>query len=170
MKALMPGSFDPCTLGHLDLVERAAREYREVTVAVFINPEKRGLFPYTERVRFLTLATAHLPNVTVTFSDGMVADYARNGGYSAIVKGVRNETDRAYEEGMAIYNLERGGVPTVLLSTGEGLSELSSTAVRDALREGRSLLGLVPEAAVAAVTESYKKYGKIPCGKEETVV
>ena len=160
MKALMPGSFDPCTLGHLDLIERTAGEYGEVTVAVFINPEKRGLFSYPDRVRFLRLATAHLANVKVAFCDGMVADYAKDGGFSAIVKGVRNAADRAYEEAMAAYNLDRGGVATVLLPTGEGLSDVSSTAVRSALREGRSLLGLVPEKAAEAMTEAYKNMEK----------
>ena len=166
----MPGSFDPCTVGHLYLIEQAAKAYREVTVAVFINPEKRGLFSYPDRVRFLTLATAHLNNVTVTFCDGMVADYARDGGFSAIVKGVRNGDDRRYEEGMAAYNLERGGVPTVLLPTKAGLSDVSSTAVREALRKGQPLCGLVPSAAAEAVREAYEKYGKIPCDNGKTVV
>ena len=77
MRALMPGSYDPCTVGHLAVIEAAAARYTAVTVAVFINPKKQGLFSYAERVQFLRLATAHLPNVEVTFSDGMVADFAK---------------------------------------------------------------------------------------------
>ncbi|MBQ2718725.1 MAG: pantetheine-phosphate adenylyltransferase [Clostridia bacterium] len=160
MKALMPGSFDPCTAGHLDLIARCCAVYDEVTVAVFINPEKRGLFSYVDRVEFLRLATAGLPNVTVTFCEGMVADYARDGGFSAIVKGVRDERDRTYEEAMAAYNLERGGVPTLLWPAGEGLSGLSSTEVRRALAAGLPLSGLVPREAEAAIRTAYKNMEK----------
>ena len=81
MKVLMPGSYDPCTVGHLAVIRAAAERFREVTVAVFINPKKEGLFSYAERVEFLRLATADLPRVTVAFSDGMVADFAKDGGY-----------------------------------------------------------------------------------------
>ncbi len=157
MRVLMPGSYDPCTRGHLALIERAAALYDEVTVAVFINPEKQGLFSHEERVALLRLATAHLPTVTVAFSDGMVADYARAGGYDAIVKGIRNDKDRAYEEAMAAYNLERGGVPTILLSAEGNLREISSTAVRLALAEGADLSLLLPPAILDQVRILFEK-------------
>ena len=156
MKVLMPGSYDPCTVGHLAVIEKAAARFGEVTVAVFINPEKQGLFTYGERVEFLRLATAHLKGVDVAFSDGMVADLAKDGGYDRIVKGIRNERDRLYEAEMAAYNLERGGVATELLPADTGMKEVSSTAVREALASGSDLRGLVPEAARAAILAAYK--------------
>lgn len=157
MKALMPGSYDPCTVGHLAIIELAAGLFDEVTVAVFINPDKQGLFSYEERVGFLRLSVAHLKNVSVTFSEGMVADFAAEGGYDRIVKGVRNDKDSAYEAEMAAYNLRRGGVLTELIPAPDGLTEVSSTAVREALLAGGSLCGLVPEAAEAAIREAYAK-------------
>ncbi len=160
MRVLMPGSYDPCTRGHLALIERAAATYDGVTVAVFINPRKEGLFSYEERVRLLRLATAHLPTVNVVFSDGMVADYAKAGGYAAIVKGIRNDADRAYEETMAAYNEERGGVPTILLPADEGLDAISSTAVRRALAEGGDLTALLPAAILPEVRTLYEKKPK----------
>ncbi len=160
MRVLMPGSYDPCTRGHLALIERAAALYREVTVAVFINPKKEGLFSYEERVRLLRLATAHLPSVNVTFSDGMVADYAKEGGYDAIVKGVRNEEDRAYEEEMAAYNEERGGVPTVLLTAEGEVAAISSTAVRLALSKGSDLSPMLPPSILDEVRILYEKKAK----------
>ena len=160
MRVLMPGSYDPCTVGHLALIERAAAEYGEVTVGVFVNPQKAGCFTHAERVEFLHLATAHLPNVTVIFSDGMVADLARDGGYGAIVKGVRNDVDRRYEEEMAAYNLARGGVPTILLPAPEELLDVSSTAARQALATGDGYAKLLPAAAAEAIAAAYRKKNK----------
>ena len=157
MRVLMPGSYDPCTVGHLALIERAAAEYDAVTVGVFVNPQKAGCFTHAERVAFLRLATAHLSNVTVIFSDGMVADYARDGAFGAIVKGVRNDADRRYEEEMAAYNLTRGGVPTVLLPAADGLWDVSSTAVRHALATGMGYKDLLPAAACEAIVAAYQK-------------
>ena len=173
MRVLMPGSYDPCTRGHIALIERAVATYGEVTVAVFINPEKQGLFTYGERVRLLCLATAHLPSVDVAFSDGMVADYAKAGGYAAIVKGIRNEKDRAYEETMAAYNKERSGVPTVLLTADDGYGHISSTAVREALATGGDLSALLPAAILSEVRALYKKKAKkcpSPCGTDQDVL
>lgn len=156
MRALMPGSYDPVTRGHLAVIEDAARRYDRVTVAVFINPNKRGLFPYDTRVALLRLATAHLENVDVTFSDGMVADLAKSGGYDRIVKGIRNECDRRYELEMAEYNLARGGVPTELVEAGAAFSEISSTAVREALMANVPITDLVPTCISAAVLSAYR--------------
>ena len=170
MRALMPGSYDPVTVGHLAVVETAAARFSEVTVAVCINPQKEGLFAFPDRVEFLRLATAHLANVRVIFSDGMVADLARDGGYDCIVKGIRNDTDRRYEEEMAAYNLARGGVPTELLPADPSLATVSSTAVRYALARGEALRGLVPEAAEAAILAAYRKIAPPPCGDGEAVL
>ena len=164
MRALLPGSYDPVTVGHLAVIEEAARRFDEVTVAVFINPDKHGLFTHADRTLLLSLATAHLKNVKVDFSDGMVADYARDGGYDCIFKGIRNERDRAYEEGMAAYNLNRSGIPTVLYETPAAYHGISSTAVRDALAAGAPIDALVPKGAIARVYALYKKIAATPCG------
>lgn len=157
MTVLMPGSYDPCTKGHLAVIERAAALYEKVIVAVFINPDKNGLFTNSERLSFLTAAVAHLPNVSVDFSDGYVADYAKERGISLIVKGIRNETDRAYEEQMAAYNEKRGGVKTLLLQADDPLCALSSTRVREALEKGEDIEALVPKAAKEAILAAYFK-------------
>ena len=164
MRALLPGSYDPVTIGHLAVIEEAARRFDAVTVAVFINPDKRGLLGYEDRVALLRLATAHLSNVTVDFSDGMVADYAKATDCFCIFKGIRNEGDRAYEEGMAAYNLKRAGIPTELYETPAEYRNISSTAVRAALKAGRPIAGLVPEATEKALLALYKKNTPPPCG------
>ncbi len=156
MKALLPGSYDPCTLGHLSVIERAAARFDSITVAVCINPEKRGLFSYADRVEFLRLATEHLKNASVIFFDGMVADYAKEHAFDKIVKGVRSREDLAYEQEMAAYNLARGGVATELLQAEDGLFAVSSSAVREALSLGKDIASMVPKAAHDAILASYK--------------
>lgn len=164
-RALLPGSYDPVTLGHLAVIEEAARRFDTVTVAVFINPKKQGLLSYAERVALLRAATAHLPCVTVDFSDGMVADYAKAGGYTCIFKGIRNERDRAYEEDMAAYNRERsGGIPTILYETPPKFHDISSTAVRGALAGGKPIDTLVPAAILTEIEALRKKITPPPCG------
>ncbi len=157
MTVLLPGSYDPCTRGHLAVIEKAAARYERVIVGLFINPDKQGLFTHGERLSFLSLATAHLSNVSVDFSDGFVADYAKEKGVSLIVKGIRNERDRAYEEEMAAYNERRGGVKTLLWQADGALCELSSTRVRKALEGGEDIEGLVPKAALDAILSAYAK-------------
>lgn len=158
MRALMPGSYDPVTVGHLAVIEATAARYDRVTVALFINPNKKGLFPHEIRLTLLRLATAHLPNVDVIFSDGMVADYARAGGYDRIVKGVRSRTDLLYEEEMAAFNLERGGVPTELVPAEEAYAAVSSTAVRRALAAGdqAALSLLLPPSVLEEALSAYR--------------
>ncbi len=157
MRALIPGSFDPCTVGHIALIEEVAARFDEVVVAVFINPEKQGLFSHADRVRFLRLATAHLKNVTVDFSDGMVADYVKRHRIDRIVKGVRNGADRAYEETMAAYNFAHSGVETLLLPAESHLEAVSSTRVREGLAAGEPLTDLLPAAAAEAIREAYRQ-------------
>ena len=106
--AILPGSYDPVTLGHIAVIERAAREYDEVYVVAFINPDKKYAFSVEERVAMLMLATDHLPNVLVSYSDGLVIDYMREHGIEKIVKGYRNDTDYAYEQRQAEWNKAHG--------------------------------------------------------------
>ncbi len=134
-KLLFAGTFDPPTNGHLDIIRRAAAE-GQLTVGVFINPNKTCLFSAEERAEMLRRMTADLEQVTVIIHDGYTADYAKAGGYSHLVRGYRNETDLAYETEMADYNRRRGGVETLLLKADPALTGTSSTAVREALERG----------------------------------
>ena len=130
---LLPGSYDPPTRGHLSLVMQAAREYERVHVVAFVNPQKTYTFTPEEREEMLRLMTKKLPNVTVGFSEGLVIDYARENGISLLIKGYRNETDLAYEKTQADWNLENGGIETLLLPALDGAAHISSTAARAAL-------------------------------------
>lgn len=130
---LLPGSYDPPTIGHLSLIEHAARTYERVFVVAFVNPKKTYTFTPKERVEMLRLMTEHLPNASVGFSEGLVIDYAKEHGVSLLIKGYRNETDLAYEKVQADWNLKHGGIETLLLPAREGNEHISSTSAREAL-------------------------------------
>ena len=115
MSVIVPGSYDPVTLGHLDIIRRASEMYDEVFVVVFINPEKEYSFSLSDRVSMLMLATAQLDNVLVSYSLGRVVDYMREHNIEKIIKGIRNESDLAYERVQEEYNLMHGGYPTEYL-------------------------------------------------------
>ena len=144
MKVILPGSYDPVTLGHLDLIKRASEQFCEVFAVVFINPEKKYRFSAEERVKMLALATEGLDNVRVDFSDGLVIDYMRSHGIEKIVKGYRNETDILYEKKQAEYNLLHGGFETELWECREGFENISSTSARQAIAENRDVAEILP--------------------------
>ena len=147
--ALLPGSYDPITLGHLDIVMRAAARFDEVVVAVMNNAAKTYLFTMEERAALAQAATAHLANVRVVADEGMLVDLFDRIGADVIVKGVRNACDVAYEQEMAAYNLERNPrARTELWQASGELAEVSSTRVREALCKGDSLAGLLPDALI----------------------
>ena len=147
--ALIPGSFDPMTLGHLDIVKRACAAYDKVTVAVMINDSKQYAHTIEERAEMARLTVAELPQVQVVVDRGMLVDLFDRIGADVIVKGVRNEKDRAYEEEMAAYNLARNPrAKTVLLEADPALDALSSTAVREMLARGRRPEGLLAPAVL----------------------
>ena len=155
-KALIPGSFDPITLGHLDLICRAERMFDEVTVGIFQNPEKESLFTSDERIELIRLATRNLERVHLIVSDGYTADFAHKGGYAAIVRGYRTQADLVYEQKMANFNRQRGGIDTLLLQAPENLSRVSSSAVRERLRLGEDVSALVPPASLKALLAFYR--------------
>ncbi len=146
--AIIPGSYDPVTLGHLDIIRRAAAEYDEVYAVIFQNPKKTYTFSLSDRVRMLMLATDDIDNCLVSYSSGLVIDYMRDHGIDRIVKGYRNEIDYAYEKEMAEWNKKMGGYDTVLLPANEALTEVSSTRVRELLRTGGDLTELLPSAVI----------------------
>lgn len=145
---ILPGSYDPVTNGHLEIIKRAALTYDEVYVVVFINPKKKYTFTTEERVSMLMLATEELDNVLVSYSDGLVIDYMREHGIEKIVKGYRNEQDLAWEREQAEYNLKNGGYETELWLCRDEMKEVSSTEARRLIREGGDLSEILPEAVV----------------------
>lgn len=145
MRVILPGSYDPVTLGHLDIIRRAARQYDEVFAVVFQNPDKTCTFSLEDRVRMLMLATDELDNVLVSYSTGFVIDYMRDHGIDKIVKGIRNDADLAYEKIQEEWNLLHGGYPTEYIQADGSLSAISSTLVREKLKKGEPIDALVPK-------------------------
>lgn len=153
-RAICPGSYDPITLGHVDVVERAAALYDEVVVAVLFNPAKAdsGTFAVAERVDLARAATAHLPNVVVdSFGEGLLVDTCARLGVSAIVKGLRSGTDFAYELPMALMNRHLTGIETVFLPGDPRFEHVSSSLVKEVWRLGGYGLDLVPDAVADAL-------------------
>ena len=156
MRVIVPGSYDPVTLGHVDIIRRAAEAYDEVYAVLFRNPDKDYMFSLDDRVRMLILATEDMENVIVSYSTGLVIDYMRDHGIDRIVKGYRNAADLAYEEKQAAWNLAHGGYETELLPCGTAFSAVSSTEVRRRLTAGEDITDLTP-APVAAFIKNIDK-------------
>ena len=155
--AIVPGSFDPITNGHLDILRRAAAEYDVVYLAVMINSSKQYLFSIEQRAEIAEAATRELQNVKVISSEGMLWKLAKELEADAIVKGYRNQSDYEYELEMAKFNEEHyPKVKTVLLKANPELEELSSTALREKLSENESIEGLMPKSAAELVYKFYK--------------
>jgi pantetheine-phosphate adenylyltransferase len=144
-KVVCPGSFDPVTNGHLDIIERAARLFDEVVVAVLVNESKQGLFSIDERQDLLAEATSHLPNVSVASFKGLLVDFCTANGITAIVKGLRAVTDFDYELQMAQMNGSLTEVDTVFIPTTPEYSFLASSLVKEVAKHGGDVSGLVPD-------------------------
>jgi pantetheine-phosphate adenylyltransferase len=143
--AVYPGSFDPITNGHLDLVERGARLCDRLIVAVLGNESKQPLFTVAERMEMLREVVRDYPNVEVDSFEGLLVDYARQKGATAIVRGIRAISDYEYELQMALMNRRLcPSVETVFLMSGEAYSFISSRIVKELIRLGGNLTGLVP--------------------------
>jgi pantetheine-phosphate adenylyltransferase len=139
-----PGSFDPVTNGHLDIISRAAQLFDEVLVAVLLNPSKTPLFSTQERLELLREATSKLDNVRVEWFEGLTVDFCRANGISAIVKGLRAVSDFDYEMQMAQMNYNQAGVETLFMTTNPLYAFLSSSLVKDFAKYGGDVSGLVP--------------------------
>ena len=146
--AIIPGSFDPMTLGHKDVVERATKLFDRIIVAIMVNPEKKGKFTFAERKKIAELTLAEFPQVTVITADGYLADLASALKAVAIVKGVRNTDDFEYEQDMAQFNHDRNPVTeTIYLPSYGEIADISSTYARVLIDSGAPLDGvLAPEA------------------------
>ncbi len=148
-RCVCPGSFDPVTNGHLDVLARASRLYDEVTVAVLVNPGKAGLFEVHERIEMLREVTAELGNVRVDSFEGLLVDYCRERGIPVVVKGLRAVSDFDYELQMAQMNHRLTGLETFFVATNPEYSFLSSSLVKEVARWGGDVGGLVPDAVLA---------------------
>ena len=148
LSVILPGSYDPVTLGHLDVIKRASEEYEEVYAVIFKNPNKQYHFSLDERVKMLMLATDSLDNVLVSCSDGFVVDYMREHGIEKIIKGVRGPKDVEYEKAQAEYNFAHGGYETELVPCREEFRSLSSTLAREKIKNGESLVGILPQNVI----------------------
>ncbi len=144
--ALVPGSFDPVTYGHLDIIRRTKGLFQDVRVVVARNSSKSSLFTTEERVEMLGKLCAEMDRVVVDSFDGLLVDYARQHGATAIVKGLRFVSDFEYELQMALANHRLNSeLETVFLPTGLQYSDLSSSIVKEIARHGGAVEGLVPE-------------------------
>ena len=155
-KAVCPGSFDPISNGHLDVIERASHLFDEVVIAVLVNNSKSSLFTIEERIVLARDCVKHLPNVKVDMWSGLLVDYCRENKVDAIVKGLRAVSDFDYELQMAQMNLQLKGVDTLLMATKPAYSFLSSSLVREIARYGGDVSNLVPAGVLSELTRKAK--------------
>ncbi|GAA3040105.1 pantetheine-phosphate adenylyltransferase [Gordonia defluvii] len=149
--ALCPGSFDPFTLGHRFVVERAAARFDEVIVTVVVNPNKQGMFTVDERLDLIAASCADLPNVRVDRWRGLLVDYMRNEGVTTMLKGLRSSSDFEYEVPMAQMNRELADVETLFLWTDPRYAHLSSSLVKEVARLGGDVQPFLPPVVYRAV-------------------
>jgi len=152
-RAVCPGSFDPVTNGHLDIISRAGRLYDEVIVAVLVNQSKAGLFTVDERIAMLREVTTSYPNVRVESFHGLLVDFCKANDCSVIVKGLRAVSDFDYELQMAQMNLGLAGVETLFMTTNPLYSFLSSSLIKDVAKWGGDVSAHVPEVVAARLRQ-----------------
>ena len=151
--AVCPGSFDPCTNGHLDVFTRAAAIADRVVVAVLVNRTKSSMFTVEERMDMLREVVAPLGNVDVDSFDGLLVDYCRTHQVKAIIKGLRAVSDFDYELQMAQMNYRLGGVETLFVTSNPLYSYLSSSLVKEIATHGGSVAGLVPDSVLGRLAD-----------------
>ncbi len=154
--AVCPGSFDPVTLGHIDVFERAAAQFDEVVVAILVNPAKKGMFDLDERIAMIEESTTHLPNLRVEAGQGLVVDFVRSRGMTAIVKGLRTGTDFEYELQMAQMNKHVAGVDTFFVATTPRYSFVSSSLAKEVAMLGGDVSELLPDPVNRRLAEKLR--------------
>ncbi|MEB3285416.1 MAG: pantetheine-phosphate adenylyltransferase [Candidatus Sericytochromatia bacterium] len=157
VRAIYPGSFDPITLGHLDILTRACHVFDEVVVAILVNTKKQGLFEYTERADLVKEVTSHLPRVRVDTFSGLTTEYARAQGATVLIRGLRAVSDFDPEMRLALTNKRLyPELETIfLMSSAENLP-LSSSLIKELVALGGSPAGMVPDAVVAPLIEKLR--------------
>ena len=153
--ALIPGSFDPPTNGHLDVIERCEGLFDEIIVAIILNPSKQALFTEAERTEMLKAMTDRWDNVTIGSFGGLLVDYAEEVGADVIVKGLRAVTDFDYELQMSQMNRALSGIDTFFVATSPEYGYLSSSLVKEVSQYGGAVDELVPEIVATALKERY---------------
>lgn len=157
LTAIYPGSFDPITNGHLDILERASHIFDEVLVAVLVNPNKSGLFPHEERVSLIREVTGHLTNVKVDSFSGLTAEYARRKGAHVLIRGLRAVSDFDSELRLALTNKKLNPtLETVFLMTSAENLFLSSSTIKELVSLGGSPEGMVPEPVARRLVARYR--------------
>ncbi|MBB4685446.1 pantetheine-phosphate adenylyltransferase [Amycolatopsis jiangsuensis] len=156
-RAVCPGSYDPATNGHLDIIERASLLFDEVVVAVGVNKSKKGLFSVEERMEMLREITAKLPNVRVDSWQGLLVDYCRDNDIAAVAKGLRSVSDFDYELQMAQMNRELTGLETLLMANNPAYGFVSSSLVKEVAAFGGDMEGLVPPVVYERLVAAFAK-------------
>lgn len=155
-RAIYPGSFDPVTFGHIDMIERSAKIVDELVVAILNNSAKNPLFSVEERVSMLKEITNHVPNVKIQFFDGLLIDYAKKIEATIIIRGLRAVTDFEYELQIAQTNrIVNSEIDTIFLTTSLEYAYLSSTIVKEVASYGGDISHFVPEQLIPQVYEKY---------------
>ena len=154
--AVCPGSFDPITYGHLDIIERASSLYDEVVVAVMINHSKKSLFTVEERIALIEDVCRKFPNVRVDWWHGLLVDFCKKNEIPAIVKGLRAVSDFEYELQMSQMNHQLAGVETVFISTSPQYSYLSSSLVKEIATYGGDVSAYVPSSVLTQLLKKVK--------------
>lgn len=156
--AIYPGSFDPITNGHLDILERASHIFDDVVVAVLVNTKKSGLFPHEERVELIKTVTSHLPNVRVDSFSGLTAEYARLQNASILIRGLRAVSDFDSELRLALSNKKLNpSLETVFLMTSAENLFLSSSTIKEIVSLGGSPVGMVPDLVATKLVEKFRQ-------------
>lgn len=152
--AVYPGSFDPCTIGHLDIIERSSKLFDKLYVAVLTNSSKSPLFTVEERIELLKKATASFDNVEICSFSGLLVDFLKDIGASVVIKGIRAVSDYEYEFQMALTNKELyPDMETLFLHSSKEFMFLSSSIVKEIAKYGGSLEGLVPESLIPIINK-----------------
>jgi pantetheine-phosphate adenylyltransferase len=155
-RAIYPGSFDPITNGHLDVIQRAAKLFDEVIVAVAFNEQKKSLFPVDERVALIQGTTGEFTNVRVSRFDGLLVDFARSQGASAVVRGLRAVSDFEFEFQMALMNRKlEPEIETIFMMPAEKYTYLSSRIIKEIGRLGGNLDSFVPVSVATALRAKF---------------
>jgi pantetheine-phosphate adenylyltransferase len=155
-RAVCPGSFDPVTRGHLDIIDRSARLFDEVIIAVLVNQNKQGLFAVEERIEILREVTKGLPNVRVESFRGLLVDYCRDNDAQVVVKGIRAVSDFDYELQMAQMNIGLSGVETLFMPTNPLYSFVASSLVKEIAKWGGDVSSFVPELVERRLLEKFR--------------
>ncbi|MBC31597.1 MAG: pantetheine-phosphate adenylyltransferase [Muricauda sp.] len=147
-RAIFPGSFDPITLGHYDIIKRGITLFDELIIAIGINTDKQYMFSLDERKRFIEEAFADEPTIKVLTYEGLTVDFCKKMDADFILRGLRNPADFEFEKAIAHTNRKLSEIETVFLLTSSGKSYISSSIVRDVIRNGGDYTGLVPDTVV----------------------